>query len=191
MSKKSKNAIVLASKEEQPEFVNICTLTKPVYTAYLRGIEPNWKKPVTIFFMAIGVLIIAYAATLGWRLDYVAIGLFIVIFCGLAMGQPWMMARSKTNTAEERFGGPQKNITRFYNDRMAMQNMSAGVEAEAPYTDINKLKETEDFFYMYVGRYCYFAIKTGFIHGEEQIDAFREFISKKAVNANGHFNTTK
>lgn len=181
-------AIVLASKKEKPIFSNICTFTKPVYTAYLRGIEPRFKTGIIVFFMAVSVLVMAYGITLDWRLDIIGTGLFGLIICGLAMGQPWMMANSKMQTTEQRYGGPQKNITRYFNDHMVMQNLSAHVEAGANYTDIDKLKETEDFFYMAVGKVYYFAIKTGFEGGEEKISSFREFIAEKAVNAQGSFN---
>ncbi|MCI8468715.1 MAG: YcxB family protein [Eggerthellaceae bacterium] len=185
--KAASKAIVLAQKREEPLFVNICTLTKPVYTAYLRGIEPKGKTALIVVFMAISVLVMGYGAAVGWRVDIIGFGLFGLIICGLAMGQPWMMAYSKTQTAQERYGGSQKNITRFYEDRMVMQNVSAHVEAEASYEDVTRLKETEDFFYLEVGKVYYFAIKTGFKGGEERIGAFRSFITGKAVNASGGF----
>ena len=84
---------------------------------------------------------------------------------------------------EQRYGEFQRNVTRFYDDCMAMQNLTANVEAVADYADVKKVKETEDFIYLFVGRYCYFAILTGFTRGEGEIADFKAFIRKRAVNA--------
>ena len=176
---------VTRPKKEKPRFTNICTFTKPVYRAYLQGAESGLKKAAFVVFIAISVLILAYGVMMGGRLDFIGVGLFGCVICGLGFGQPWMIARMKTANTKQKYGKFQKNITRFYEDHMAMENVTAGVEAVAPYSDIKRVKETEDFIYLYVGKYCYFAIMTGFTRGEEEIPEFKQFISERAVNAKG------
>ena len=127
----SGTAMVLNRKKDKPRFTNICTFTKPVYTAYLRGIESKWKTVAFGFGMAVSVLIIAYGVAIGVRLDIIGAGLLGCVMCGLGFGQPWMIARTKVTNTESQYGKLQQNITRFYEDRMAMQNLTAGVEAIA------------------------------------------------------------
>ncbi len=177
--------VVRDAKKEKPRFVNVCTFTKPVYTAYLRGIEPKGKTAAFVFFMAICVMVIAVGISVGVRLDIIGAGLLGFVVCGLGLGQPWMMARSKTTNTEQQYGELQRNVTRFYDDRMVMQNLTANVEAMARYVDIRRVKESEDFIYLYVGKHCYFAILTGFTRGEDEVIPFKAFIQERAVNAKG------
>lgn len=177
--------VVRKSEKGKPCFTNTCTFTKPVHIAYLRGIEPKAKTAILVFFMALSVMLIALGVGVGVRLDIIGAGLLGCVVCGLAFGQPWMMARSKTMNIEHQYGAPQRNITRFYENHMVMQNLTADVDATALYTDIKRLRETDDFIYLYVGKYCYFAIKTGFTRGEEEIAPFKKFIQERAVNAKG------
>lgn len=174
--------------EEKPRFVNLCTFTKPVYAAYLRGVEPRWKTPVLVVVIAVCVMFIAFGVSVGVRLDIMGAGLLGCVACGLAIAQPWMMAYSKIANAQQRYGECQRNVTRFYDDRMTMVNLTANAQATALYTDIRKIRETEDFIYLHVGKYCYCAILTGFSRGDGDVDAFREFISEQAVNAKGRLN---
>lgn len=174
------------SEKEKPRFTNVCTFTKPVYTAYLRGIEPKGKTIVLVLCMAACIMVIAVGVSAGVRLDIIGAGLLGLVVCGLSFGQPWMMARSKTTSVEQQYGKAQRNVTRFYDDHMVMQNLTANVEATALYTDIGRIKESEDFVYLYVGKHCYFAILTGFSRGEGEIEPFKKFIEERAVNAKGH-----
>ncbi len=189
-TKSAKTDMVLYKKGEKPAFINICTFTRPVYTAYLRGIEPKGKSALIIFFMAVCVLSMALGISIN-RLDIVGIALVALIFCGLSLGQPWMMARSRTDTMQQRYHQYQKNITRFYDDHMSMQNLTAHVEASASYDEITRIKETEDFIYMYVGKSCYFVIKTGFSKGEDEIEKFKDFISQKAPDAKNQLKVSR
>lgn len=167
----------------RPRFANACTFTKPVYTAYLRGMEPKWKTPLTVVALAACVMVVALGVSVGLRLDIMGAGLLGCVVCGLVFGQPWMMARSKTMAVEQRYGEFQRNVTRFYDDCMVMHNLTANVEAVATYVDVRKVRETEDFIYLFVGKYCYFAILTGFSGGGDEVAEFREFVRQQAVNA--------
>lgn len=171
------------ASEEKPCFVNLCTFTKPVYAAYLRGVEPRWKMPVLVAGIAICVMIIALGVSVGVRLDIMGAGLLGCVACGLALAQPWMMAYSKIANTQQRYGECQRNVTRFYDDRMTMVNLTANAQATALYVDIKKVRETEDFIYLHVGKHCYCAILTGFTRDGGEVDAFRNFICERAVNA--------
>lgn len=179
----SVKGLVNKQPKEKPLFTNICTFTKPVYTAYLRGIESKGKTVIFSFGMVVSILVLAYGVAIGMRLDIIGAGLLGCIVCGLGFGMPWMIARTKVADMESRFGKPQRNITRFYENQMVLLNETARVEAAAQYTDITKVTQTDDFIYMYVGNKCYFAILTGFSRGEQEIDNFKAFIKEKAVNA--------
>lgn len=171
--------------EEKPRFTNLCTFTKPVYAAYLRGIEPRWKMPVLVFCIAVCVMFIAFGVSVGVRLDIIGAGLLGCVACGLALAQPQMMAYSKTANAQQRYGECQRNVTRFYDERITMENLTAHAEATAAWSEVDRIKETEDFIYFYVGKRCYCAILTGFTCGEEELDAFRAFVTERAQNAKG------
>lgn len=101
-----------------------------------------------VLCMAACIMVIAVGVSAGVRLDIIGAGLLGLVVCGLSFGQPWM-ARSKTaqawSSSMERLS---RNVTRFYDDHMVMQNLTANVEAAALYTDVGRIKESEDFVYL-------------------------------------------
>ena len=169
--------------KEKPVYINLCTFTRDVYKMYLKGSRSKWTDIIAWVMLVVFACIIVFGVGWGIRLDIIGAGLGGCLVCSLIVAQPWFLARAKIAKTEIAYGGPQKNSTRFYEDHMTMMNLSAQAEATAEYTEITRLRETEDFIFMYVGRACYFALLTGFTKGEDEIQGFKEFIVERAVNA--------
>ncbi len=162
-------------------FENCCTLTKEALLAM------NRKNRNPVFTAAVVVLCAAYlvngvrAAMAGYPT-----GLIAPIACAVVLGvfayflpnlQAWFEYRK--NLAA--FGRDARCITKFYDDRFVVENLTTGKEASIPYARIRKVAEDE--------RYVFLLLDTRIISPVDMEDFlsgtagdFGPFIRAKATN---------
>ena len=129
-------------------FENCCTLTKDALLAM------NRKNRNPVFTAAVFVLCAAYlvngvrAAMAGYPT-----GLIAPIACAVVLGvfayflpnlQAWFEYRK--NLAA--FGRDARCITKFYDDRFVVENLTTGKEASIPYARIRKVAEDERYVFL-------------------------------------------
>jgi hypothetical protein len=162
-------------------FENCCTLTKDALLAMNR----SNRNP--IFTAAVFVLCAAYlvngirAAMAGYPS-----GLIAPIVCAAVLGafgyflpnlQAWFEYR-KNLTA---FGRDARCITKFYDDRFVVQNLTTGKDASIPYARIRKVSEDERYIFLLLDTRIISPVdKNDFIGGSAE--AFADFIRARAVN---------
>ena len=162
-------------------FENCCTLTKEALLAM------NRKNRNPVFTAAVVVLCAAYlvngvrAAMAGYPT-----GLIAPIACAVVLGvfayflpnlQAWFEYRK--NLAA--FGRDARCITKFYDDRFVVENLTTGKEASIPYARIRKVAEDERYVFLLLDTRIISPVdKSDFINGS--VEDFAEFIKAKAVN---------
>ena len=162
-------------------FENCCTMTKEALLAMTR----RNRNPV--FTAAVVVLCAAYlvngvrAALAGYPS-----GLIAPLICAAVLGvfayflpnmQAWLEYRK--NLAA--FGRDARCITKFYDDRFVVENLTTGKEATIPYTRIRKIAEDERYVFLLLDTRIVSPVdKNDFINGTAE--DFTPFIKARAVN---------
>ena len=162
-------------------FENCCKLKKEAMLAM------NGKNRTPDFTAAVVVLCAAYlvngvrAAMAGYPT-----GLIAPIACAVVLGvfayflpnlQAWFEYRK--NLAA--FGRDARCITKFYDDRFVVENLTTGKEASIPYARIRKVAEDERYVFLLLDTRIISPVdKSDFINGSAE--DFAEFIKAKAVN---------
>ena len=163
------------------KFENCCTLTKDA----LRAMNRSNRNPV--FTAAVVVLCAAYlvngvrAAIAGYPA-----GLIAPLACALVLGAfAWFLPDLQTffeyRKNQAAYGRDAKCITKFYDDKFVVENLTSGKIANIPYARIRKV--TED------GRYLFLLLDTRIISPVDMEDFlsgtagdFGPFIRAKATN---------
>ena len=79
------------------------------------------------------------------------------------------------------FGRDARCITKFYDDRFVVENLTTGKEASIPYARIRKVAEDERYVFLLLDTRIISPVdKSDFINGSAE--DFAEFIKAKAVN---------
>ncbi len=163
------------------KFENCCTLTKEALQAM------NRKNRNPVFTAAVIVLCAAYlvngvrAAIAGYPT-----GLIAPVVCALVLGafayflprmQAWLEYRKNLMA----YGRDARCITKFYEDRFVVENLTTGKEATIPYTRIRKVAEDERYVFLLLDTRIISPVdKSDFINGTAE--DFAPFITEKAVN---------
>lgn len=163
------------------KFENCCTLTKEAL------LSMNRKNRNPIFTAAVYVLCAAYlvngirAAMAGYPQ-----GLIAPLICAAVLGafgyflpnlQAWFEYR-KNLTA---FGRDARCITKFYDDRFVVENLTNGKDASIPYARIRKVSEDTRYIFLLLDTRIISPVdKEDFISGRPE--DFAAFIRAKATN---------
>lgn len=163
------------------KFENCCTLTKDALMSMMR----RNRNPV--FTAAAAVLCLAFvvnairAAMAGFLSDMIsqlvgaaALGLFAYFLPNM---QAWFEYRK--NLAA--FGRDARCITKFYDDRFSVENLTNGKTSSIPYARIRKVAEDERYIFLLLDTRIISPVdKNDFLTGSAE--DFAEFIRMKAVN---------
>ena len=165
----------------ESKFENCCTLTKEALLAM------NRKNRNPVFTAAVVVLCVAYLVN-GVRsaLAGYPSGLIAPLVCAVVLGafayflpnmQAWFEYR-KNLTA---FGRDARCITKFYDDRFVVENLTTGKEASISYARIRKVSEDERYIFLLLDTRIISPVDKGdFLSGSAE--DFAEFIRGKAAN---------
>lgn len=163
------------------KFENCCTLTKEAL------LSMNRKNRNPIFTAAVYVLCAAYlvngirAAMAGYPQ-----GLIAPLICTAVLGAfgyflPNMQAWFEYRKNLAAFGRDARCITKFYDDRFVVQNLTTGKDASIPYTRIRKVAEDERYIFLLLDTRIISPVdKSDFIGGTAE--EFADFIRARAVN---------
>ena len=163
------------------KFENCCTLTKEALLAM------NRRNRNPVFTAAVIVLCAAYlvngirAAALGYPTGLILPLLFAAVLGAFAYFLPNMQAAVEYRKNAMAFGREARCITKFYDDRFVVENLTNGKTASIPYTRIRKVAEDERYVFLLLDTRVISPVdKTDFISGSAE--DFMPFITAKAVN---------
>ena len=163
------------------KFENCCTLTKDA----LRAMNRSNRNPV--FTAAVIVLCAAYlvngvrAAIAGYPS-----GLVAPILCALVLGAfarflPDLQTFFEYRKNQAAYGRDAKCITKFYDDKFVVENLTTGKEANISYGRIRKVTEDTDFFFLLLDTRIIAPVdKRDFLNGTPE--DFGAFIRARATN---------
>ncbi len=162
-------------------FENCCTMTKEALLAMTR----RNRNPV--FTAAVVVLCAAYlvngvrAAIAGYPSGLIAPLICAAVLGAFAYFLPNMQAWLEYRKNLAAFGRDARCITKFYDDRFVVENLTTGKEASIPYTRIRKIAEDERYVFLLLDTRIVSPVdKSDFINGKAE--DFTPFIKARAVN---------
>ncbi len=162
-------------------FENCCTLTKEALLAM------NRKNRNPVFTAAVDVICAAYlvngvrAAIAGYPA-----GLIAPIVCALLLGAFALFLPNMQTALEYRknlmaFGRDARCITKFYDDKFVVENLTNGKNSSISYARIRKVAEDENYIFLLLDTRIISPVdKREFLQGTAE--DFAEFIRGKAVN---------
>ena len=162
-------------------FENCCTLTKKALLAM------NRKNRNPVFTAAVVMLCAAYLVN-GVRSAIAGYpsGLILPIVCAVVLGsfayflpnlQAWFEYRKNLLA----FGRDAKCITKFYDDKFVVENLTTGKTAPISYSRIRKVSEDDGYVFLLLDTRIISPVdKNDFIQGTAE--DFSDFIRSKAVN---------
>ena len=165
----------------EPRFENCCTLTKEA----LRSMMKRNRNPV--FTAAVIALSAAYlyrglrAALAGSPSALIVPLITSAALCAFAWllpeAQAWLEHRKNLMA----YGRDAKCITKFYEDRFVVDNLTADESIPIPYTRIRKVAEDERYLFLLLDTRVISPVdKSDFLRGTAE--EFSGFIRAKAVN---------
>jgi hypothetical protein len=162
-------------------FENCCTLTKEALVAM------NRRNRNPVFTAAVFVMCAAYLVN-GVRSAIAGspAGLISPVLCAAALGAfayflPSMQAWFEYRKNLRAYGRDARCITKFYDDRFVVENLTTGKEATIPYARIRKVAEDERYVFLLLDTRIISPVdKNDFINGTAE--DFTGFIKAKAVN---------
>ena len=162
-------------------FENCCTLTKEALLAM------NRKNRNPVFTAAVVVLCAAYvvngirAAIAGYPSGLIAPLICAVVLGGFAYFLPNFQTFFEYRKNLAAYGRDAKCITKFYDDRFVVENLTRGKESSIPYARIRKVSEDERYIFLLLDtRVIQPVDKQDFLQGSAE--DFAEFIKLRAVN---------
>ena len=163
------------------KFENCCTLTKEALLAM------NRKNRNPVFTAAVFVLCAAYlvngvrAALAGYPAGLIPPLACALILGGFALFLPNMQAWFEYRKNLAAYGRDARCITKFYDDRFVVENLTTGKEAAIPYVRIRKVAEDERYIFLLLDTRIISPVdKQDFISGSAE--DFADFIRSRAVN---------
>ena len=162
-------------------FENCCTLTKEALLAM------NRKNRNPVFTAAVIVLCAAYlvngirAAIAGYPR-----GIILPLVCAAVLGAFAYFLPNFQTFFEYRknlaaYGRDAKCITKFYDDKFVVENLTNGKQASIPYTRIRKVSEDERYLFLLLDTRIVSPVdKNDFLQGSAE--DFAAFIGSRAVN---------
>ena len=163
------------------KFENCCTLTKEALLAM------NRKSRNPVFVAAVIVLCVAYlvngirAAIAGYPSALVLPFVFAAVLGAFAYFLPNMQAALEYRKNLVAFGREAKCITKFYDDKFVVENLTNGTTASISYGRIRRVAEDERYIFLLLDTRVISPVdKTDFIGGTAE--DFLPFITTKAVN---------
>ncbi|MBQ3480935.1 MAG: YcxB family protein [Oscillospiraceae bacterium] len=163
------------------KFENCCTLTKEALLAM------NRKNRNPVFTAAVVVLCAAYlvngirAAMAGYPTGLIAPLVCAVVLGVFAVFLPNMQAWFEYRKNLAAFGRDARCITKFYDDRFVVENLTTGKEASIPYVRIRKVAEDDRYIFLLLDTRIISPVdKSDFLNGTAE--EFAEFIKARAVN---------
>lgn len=163
------------------KFENCCTLTKDALLAMTR------RNRNPLFTAAVFVLCAAYlvngirAAIAGYPSGVIAPLIAAVVLGTFAYFLPNMQAWFEYRKNLASFGRDARCITKFYEDRFVVENLTTGKDASIPYARIRKVAEDERYIFLLLDTRVISPVdKSDFITGTAE--DFAPFIAAKAVN---------
>ena len=163
------------------KFENCCTLDR----AALLAMNRCSRNPV---FTAAAIVIGAAYLFNGVRAaiaGYPA-GLIAPVICAALLGLfayylPNMQASAEFRKNRAAYGRDANCITKFYEDKFVVENLSSGRTTSIPYARIRKVTESEDFYFLLLDTRIISPVdKRDFLVGTAE--GFGEFIRAKATN---------
>lgn len=162
-------------------FENCCTLTKGALLAM------NRKNRNPVFTAAAVVICAAYlvngirSAAAGYPAGLIAPILCAVLLGAFAYFLPNMQAFFEYRKNLAAFGRDARCITKFYDDRFVVENLTNGKNASISYARIRKVAEDERYIFLLLDTRIISPVDKGeFLQGTAE--DFAEFIRLKAVN---------
>ena len=162
-------------------FENCCTLTKDALLAMNRG-NRNPVFTATAIVMCIAFLVNGLRAAIA---GYPA-GLVVPFLCALALGAFALFLPNLQTFFEYRknwaaYGRDARCITKFYDDRFVVENLTNGKDASIPYARIRKVSEDTRYIFLLLDTRIISPVdKEDFISGRPE--DFAAFIRAKATN---------
>lgn len=163
------------------KFENCCTLTKEALLAM------NRRNRNPVFTAAVFVLCAAYlvngvrAAAAGYPAGLIAPLVCAVVLGAFAYFLPNMQAWFEYRKNLAAFGRDARCITKFYDDRFVVENLTSGKNSSIPYTRIRKVAEDERYVFLLLDTRIISPVdKSDFISGSAE--EFKPFITARAVN---------
>ena len=162
-------------------FENCCSLTKEALLAM------NRRNRNPVFTAAVFVICAAYIVN-GIRsaIEGYSSGLIAPLICAVVLGvfgyflpnlQAWFEYRKNLLA----FGRDARCITKFYDDKFVVENLTTGKTASISYSRIRKVSEDERFVFLLLDTRIISPVdKNDFIQGSAE--DFSEFIRARAVN---------
>ncbi len=162
-------------------FENCCTLTKEALLAM------NRRNRNPVFTAAVVVIGAAYVVN-GIRSAIAGYpsGLILPLICAALLGAFAYFLPNFQTFFEYRknlaaFGRDARCITKFYDDKFVVENLTNGKNASIPYTRIRKVSEDENYIFLLLDTRIISPVdKSEFLQGTAE--DFAEFIKRKAVN---------
>ena len=165
----------------ESKFENCCTLTKEALLAM------NRKNRNPVFTAAVVVLCAAYlvngvrSAIAGYPSGLIAPLVCAVVLGAFAYFLPNMQAWFEYRKNLTAFGRDARCITKFYDDRFVVENLTTGKEASISYARIRKVSEDERYIFLLLDTRIISPVdKDDFLSGTAE--DFAEFIRGKAEN---------
>lgn len=163
------------------KFENCCTLTKDALVAMNR----KSRNPV---FTAAVIVLCAYYVVNAIRSAIAEYhrGIIVSLICAAVLGTfgyflPNILAWFEYRKNLTAFGRDARCITKFYDDRFVVENLTTGKDASIPYTRIRKVAEDERYVFLLLDTRIISPVdKNDFINGTAE--DFAEFIRARAVN---------
>ena len=162
-------------------FENCCTLTKEALLAM------NRKNRNPVFTAAVVVLCVAYlvngirAAIAGYPAGLIAPLICAVVLGGFAYFLPNFQTFFEYRKNLAAYGRDARCITKYYDDRFVVENLTNGKTSSIPYARIRKVSEDERYLFLLLDTRIISPVdKSEFLQGTAE--DFAEFIARKAVN---------
>ena len=163
------------------KFENCCTLTRDALLAM------NRRNRNPIFVAAVFVLCAAYlvngvrAAIAGYPSGLAAPLICAVVLGVFAYFLPNMQAAVEYRKNAVAFGREARCITKFYDDKFVVENLTNGKIASIPYTRIRKVAEDERYVFLLLDTRVISPVDKTVLIGGKAEDVV-PFITAKAVN---------
>ena len=162
-------------------FENCCTLTKDALLAM------NRKNRNPVFTVAVFVICTAYlvngvrSAAAGYPTGLIAPIVCAVILGAFAYFLPNFQTFFEYRKNLAAFGRDARCITKFYDEKFVVENLTNGKNASISYSRIRKVSEDENYIFLLLDTRIISPVdKHEFLQGTAE--DFAEFIQRKAVN---------
>ena len=163
------------------KFENCCTLTKDALLAM------NRKNQNPLFRAAVAVMCVSFlysgvrSAMAGYPSALIAPAIAAAALGCFAYFLPRIQVFIEYNKNLVAFGREAKCITKFYDDKFVVENLTNGTTASISYGRIRKVAEDERYVFLLLDTRVISPVdKTDFIGGTAE--SFMPFITAKAVN---------